>query len=70
MSDYEAIIEKLQAIEEELRDLALERLQDAVRQGADHSAEEKRVSKARRAIEKAIRDLTSGEPRDEYADYD
>ncbi len=60
MGDYDTIIEKLRAIEEELRDLALERLQDAARRGEAASAEEKRVSKARRAVEKAIRDLGAG----------
>jgi len=70
VANYDHIIEKLQAIEEELRDLALERLQDAVRSGADASAEEKRVSKARRAIEKAMRDLGGGAANDQYADYD
>ena len=54
---YEAIVEKLQAIEEELRDLAYERLRDS----ADSPAllkEERRLHQARRAIEKAIRLLS------------
>jgi hypothetical protein len=60
---YEAIAEKLAAIEEELRDLAYERLTDAARvPGSDESeaaaAEEKRLLQARRAIAKAITALT------------
>jgi len=55
----EAIAEKLAAIEEELRDLAYERLADAARDpdsdaGARAAAEEKRLLQARRAVAKAI----------------
>jgi len=60
---YEAIAEKLAAIEEELRDLAYERLTDAATSpDIDKSdaavAEEKRLLQARRAIAKAITALT------------
>ena len=60
---YEAIAEKLAAIEEELRDLAYERLRDAARspdsEDSDAAvAEEKRLLQARRAIAKAINALT------------
>jgi hypothetical protein len=56
---YESIVERLTAIEEELRDVAYERLRDAARSpgsdAAEHAAaEEKRVLQARRAIGKAI----------------
>ena len=51
---YEAIVERLQAIEEELRDMAYERLRDALEAPAV-LAEERRLHQARRAIEKAIR---------------
>jgi hypothetical protein len=56
---YELIAEKLSAIEEELRDLAYERLREATRladtdEGDAAAAEEKRVLQARRAIAKAI----------------
>lgn len=64
MSDrYEAIAEKLSAIEEELRDLAYERLGEATRlvdtdEGDAAAAEEKRLLQARRAIAKAINALS------------
>jgi hypothetical protein len=65
VSDYEAIAERLAAIEEELRDLAYERLRE-VANGADSedgrtaAREEKRLLQARRAIAKAISALRSG----------
>ena len=56
---YEAIAERLVGIEEELRDLAYERLTAAARapdsdEGIAAAAEEKRILQARRAIAKAI----------------
>jgi len=61
MSDdrYEHITERLAAIEEELRDLAYDRLRDRSRDpdsedGKAANAEEKRLEQARRAIAKAI----------------
>ncbi len=59
---FEQISERLAAIEEELRDLAYERLRVAARSGDDEAgvaaaAEEKRLLQARRAIAKAIRAL-------------
>jgi hypothetical protein len=58
---HEAIVERLQAIEEELRDLAYERLRDAADSPA-LLAEERRLHQARRAIEKAIRILSANAP--------
>jgi hypothetical protein len=60
---YEAIAERLAAIEEELRDLAYERLTDSTRDpdsdaGAVAAADEKRLLQARRAIAKAIQALS------------
>jgi hypothetical protein len=63
MSDpYEGIAERLVAIEEELRDLAYDRLREAAREpdgdeGMVAAAEEKRILQARRAIAKAIQAL-------------
>jgi hypothetical protein len=63
MSDsYEGIAERLVAIEEELRDLAYERLREVARSpegdaGIAAAAEEKRILQARRAIAKAIQAL-------------
>ena len=60
---YENIAERLAAIEEELRDLAYERLADAARapdsdESVAAAAEEKRLLQARRAIAKAIAALS------------
>ena len=60
---YESIAERLAGIEEELRDLAYERLQDAARdpdseEAEAAAAEEKLLLQARRAIAKAITALT------------
>jgi hypothetical protein len=55
MRDAEPIVERLQSIETDLRDLAYERLRAAAEDGdADALAEEKKLLQARRAIEKAI----------------
>jgi hypothetical protein len=57
--DTEHLAERLRAIEEELRDLAFERLRAATEDGdADALAEEKKLLQARRAIERAITALT------------
>lgn len=50
---YESIVEKLQAIEEDLRDLAYDRLRDSA-DSPELLKEERRLHQARRAIEKAI----------------
>jgi hypothetical protein len=59
MTGHEVIVERLQSIEEELRDLAYDRLRDAV-DSPELLAEERRIHQARRAIEKAIRILSAG----------
>jgi hypothetical protein len=65
MRDAEHLVERLQAIEEELRDLAYERLRSATEDGdADALAQEKKVLQARRAIERAIVALSGGAPLD------
>lgn len=60
---YETIVERLTSIEEELRDLAYDRLTETARdpdsdEGRAAAAEEKRVLAARRAIAKAIQSLS------------
>jgi hypothetical protein len=65
MSDYESIAERLAAIEEELRDLAYERLRDVASapEGDEAAArDEKRLLQARRAIAKAINALRAMDP--------
>jgi hypothetical protein len=66
---YESLIERLTAIEEELRDLGYDRLADAARRPDSDDAEaavreEKRVLQARRAIAKAIQALEAVSPAD------
>jgi len=62
-ADYEDIVERLAAIEEQLRDLAYDRLRDRARDpdseaGKAANADEKKLEQARRAIAKAINALT------------
>ena len=59
---YESIVERLAAIEEELRDLAYDRLRDRARDPASDAGQaanqdEKRLEQARRAVAKAIQAL-------------
>lgn len=55
MTNVEELVERLEAIEEVLRDLAYARLRAAAEDGdAEAAADEKRLSRARRAVEKAI----------------
>jgi hypothetical protein len=56
--DAEHLVERLQAVEEALRDLAYEKLRAATEDGdADALDDEKKILVARRAIEKAINAL-------------
>jgi len=52
-ADPADIVERLRAIEDELRDLAYDRLRESADTGTV-LAEERRIHQARRAIEKAI----------------
>ena len=61
MDDCEDLIVELRSIEERLRDRAYERLRDAAEGDADGAADEKRLSQARRAVERALKAL-GGEP--------
>jgi C4-dicarboxylate-specific signal transduction histidine kinase len=55
MRDADHLVERLQSIEADLRDLAYDRLRAAAEDG-DHDAldDEKKVLQARRAVERAI----------------
>lgn len=55
--DTSGIVDRLRSIEEELRDLAYDRLREAAGGDAAARSDEKRVLQARRAIERAIRAL-------------
>jgi hypothetical protein len=58
MTERDELIAQLVRIEEQLRDLAYDRLRAAATDGdADAAADEKKVQQARRGIEKAIRAL-------------
>jgi hypothetical protein len=61
----EELVSQLRSIEEQLRDLAYDRLREAANGDEDAKAEEKKLLVARRGIEKAIRAL---EPTDPIAD--
>ncbi len=64
MTDHEDLIAELARIEERLRDLAYDRLRAAAEDGdAEAAADEKRILKARRAVERAILAL-GGAPED------
>jgi hypothetical protein len=57
----EAVAERLDAISEELGELAMALLRDAIAEGAtSRPADEKRLSQARRAVDKASHLLRSG----------
>ena len=60
MADVTDIRVRLEQIAEELGDLALDTLRAAVEAGATKSDEEKRITRARNAVEKAAR-LLDGE---------
>ena len=51
--DLDHLRERLEGIAEELADLAIERLRAAVDGNADAAGEERRITRARRAVEKA-----------------
>jgi len=52
--DLESIRSRLEAVSEELADLALDRLRAAVGGDADAPADERRLTRARRAVDKAV----------------
>jgi len=52
-SDVDDLRERLEGIAEELADLAIDRLRAAVEGNGGAAAEERRLTRARRAVEKA-----------------
>jgi hypothetical protein len=59
--DLDDICERLRAISDQLGDLALDRLREAVAEGATKApADEKRLTRARRSVDKAIALLSQG----------
>jgi hypothetical protein len=57
MTGTEELVDQLRSIEEQLRDLAYDRLREAAAGNEAAKADEKKLLQARRAIEKAIRAL-------------
>jgi hypothetical protein len=57
VTEVAELVARLQAIEEALRDLAYDKLREAVGGDENAKAEEKRLLQARRAVERAIRAL-------------
>ncbi len=64
LADPGEIRERLEAIAEELGDMALARLQEAVEAGHGDTSEERRLTRARRSVEKAAQILASGQSGD------
>ena len=61
-ADYTDLRQRLEGLAEEIADLALERLREGVN-GADQTAalDERRLTRARRAVEKAAYLLSNGD---------
>jgi hypothetical protein len=63
--EFEDIRHRLQEISEELADLALERLRESIDAGGvELPVDERRLTRARRAVEKAAAILTEPDDRD------
>ncbi|MGZ4682681.1 MAG: hypothetical protein ACXWCM_03315 [Acidimicrobiales bacterium] len=67
--EFDDIRQRLEAISEELADLAIERLRESVDAGGHElPVDERRLTRARRAVEKAISVLREGDDRvDDFA---
>jgi hypothetical protein len=62
--EFEEIRARLEAISEELADLAMARLRDSIDAGGDElPVDERRLARARRAVEKAIGILQEADDR-------
>ncbi len=62
--DLDDVRERLEGIAEELADVAIDRLRAAVEGNPDAAAEERRITRARRAVEKAASLLGTGPTED------
>jgi hypothetical protein len=61
VNGVEELVDQLRSIEEQLRDLAYDRLREAAKGDEVAKADEKKLLQARRGIEKAIRALDATE---------
>lgn len=64
LSDLDDLRERLEGIAEELADVALDRLRAAIDGNGDAAAEERRITRARRSVDKAAT-LLSRAPSDD-----
>lgn len=63
--EFQEIRERLEAIAEELSDLAIERLRESIDAGGDElPVDERRLTRARRAVEKAAAILAEPDDRE------
>lgn len=63
--EFDDIRGRLEAIAEELADLAIQRLQESIDAGGDElPVDERRLTRARRAVEKAVGILKEPDDRD------
>ncbi|MDQ1428819.1 MAG: hypothetical protein QOK39_2295 [Acidimicrobiaceae bacterium] len=63
--EFQEIRERLQAISEELADLAIQRLRESIDAGGTElPVDERRLTRARRAVEKAAAILSEGDDSD------
>lgn len=53
-ADLDDLADRLEAIADEIAELAMVRLREAIEAGASTSPEEKRLTQARRAVDKAV----------------
>ena len=60
-TDYEDLRQRLEGIAEEIADLVLDRLRAEVEGDEDAKGDERRLTRARRAVEKAAYLLSDGE---------
>ena len=61
MADVEDVRRRLEEIAEELSDMAIDRLKESISEGGTElPAEERRLTRARRAVQKAVDVLSDG----------
>jgi hypothetical protein len=65
IGDYDGIADRLESIIEELDQIAFDQLREAAAQGTGRPADDKRLTQARRAVEKAARLLRGGDRSDD-----
>jgi hypothetical protein len=68
MADLEEIRSRLESISDELADVALDRLREAAASGGD-AAEERVITRARRAVDRAVHLLAGAEGAGEPYEY-